>query len=170
MEHVYIQSGQIDNGNTIALAIFNSILSLLTESGGSVMNWDGTQECYGYNQDIRHLLLPCYLESGLLYPATAITNAVVNHVLDPEAKGIFPIDLASATILMSGLAPTLIIVRVAYGKSVDSVQQQVISIHLSEEASQRRTELDTSVPQAAMDIQSNPQTSNLEGLYRGPKA
>ncbi|KAK1221600.1 hypothetical protein PQX77_015613 [Marasmius sp. AFHP31] len=71
---------------------------------------------------------------------------------------------------MSGLAPTLIFVRVAYGKSVDSVQQQMMSIHLSEEASQQRTGPGTSAPQAAMDIQSNPQTGNLKRLYGGAKA
>ncbi|KAK1217562.1 hypothetical protein PQX77_019791, partial [Marasmius sp. AFHP31] len=111
-------------------------------------------------------IVAAILESGLLYPTTAITTTVVNRILDPDAKGIVPIGLSSATILMSGLAPTLIFVRVAYGKSVDSVQQQMMSIHLSEEASQQRTGLGTSTPQAAVDIQSNPQTSNLEGLYR----
>ncbi|KAK1216492.1 hypothetical protein PQX77_020880 [Marasmius sp. AFHP31] len=70
---------------------------------------------------------------------------------------------------MSGLAPTLIFVRVAYGKSMDSVQQQMMSIHLSEEASQQRTRLGTSVPQAAVDIQSNLQISNLEDCMEQPK-
>ncbi|KAK1223126.1 hypothetical protein PQX77_014000 [Marasmius sp. AFHP31] len=70
---------------------------------------------------------------------------------------------------MSGLAPTLIIVRVAYSKSVDSIQQQMVSIHLSKEASQQRTGLGTSMPQAAVDIQSNPQTSNLEDCMEEPK-
>ncbi|KAK1229649.1 hypothetical protein PQX77_007287 [Marasmius sp. AFHP31] len=36
---------------------------------------------------------------------------------------------------MSGLAPTLMVVRVAYGKSVDSVQQMV-SIHVVERETQ----------------------------------
>ncbi|KAK1218910.1 hypothetical protein PQX77_018378 [Marasmius sp. AFHP31] len=70
---------------------------------------------------------------------------------------------------MSGLAPTLIFVRVTYGKSVDSVQQQMMSIHLSEEASRQRTGLGMSIPQAAIDIQSNAQTSNLEDCMEEPK-
>ncbi|KAK1223582.1 hypothetical protein PQX77_013541 [Marasmius sp. AFHP31] len=64
---------------------------------------------------------------------------------------------------MSGLAPTLIFVHVAYGKSVDSVQQQMMSIHLSEEASWQRTGLGTGMPQ------SNPQTSNLKDCMEEPK-
>ncbi|KAK1215057.1 hypothetical protein PQX77_022347 [Marasmius sp. AFHP31] len=170
MQHVNIQGRQIDNGNTIALAVFNGFLSLLT---GRI--WWISREVQ------RHLgvlqLQPRYkaivaaiLESGLLYPTTGIATVVVRRILDPGNTGIIPIDLAGATILMSGLAPTMIIVRVAYGKSMDSVQQQIMSIYLSEEATQQRTGLDTSTPQAAVDIQSNPQTGNLERSYRGAKA
>ncbi|KAK1230364.1 hypothetical protein PQX77_006546 [Marasmius sp. AFHP31] len=70
---------------------------------------------------------------------------------------------------MSGLAPTLIFVRVAYGQSVDSIQQQMMSIHLSEAASQQRTGLSTSAPEVAMDIQSNPHTDSLENHIEEPK-
>ena len=40
------------------------------------------------------------------------------------------------TLFMKGLAPTMIIVRVAYGKSIDSVQQ-MMSIRFVEGESQR---------------------------------
>ncbi|KAK1219520.1 hypothetical protein PQX77_017753 [Marasmius sp. AFHP31] len=62
-----------------------------------------------------------------------IASIVVRVVLDPDETGTStsPIDLTSVAYLMAGLAPTLIIVRVAYGKSVDSVQQMV-STHFSE--------------------------------------
>ncbi|KAL0060522.1 hypothetical protein AAF712_012680 [Marasmius tenuissimus] len=50
---------------------------------------------------------------------------------------------------MSGLAPTLVIVRVAYGKSVETVQQ-MMSIHFAEQAS-RETR------QPTVDICSDPQ-------------
>ncbi|KAK1230384.1 hypothetical protein PQX77_006529 [Marasmius sp. AFHP31] len=163
MGHVYAQGTQIDNGNSIALSVFNGFLSLLT--AGRI--WWISQEVGRHSGVLR--LRPRYkgivaaiLESGLLYPTTGIATAVIHPILDPRNIGVMPIDLSGATILMSGLAPTLIFVRVAYGKSVDSVQQQMMSIHLSEEASQQRTGLDTSMPQAAVDIQSNPQTGNLE--------
>ncbi|KAK1221979.1 hypothetical protein PQX77_015201 [Marasmius sp. AFHP31] len=171
LQHIFIQGVQIDAGNSIAIAVFNSFLSLLT--AGRI--WWISQEVGRHSgvlqlQPRHKAIVTAILESGLLYPATAIATVVVNRVLDPEVTGITPIDLTGATILMSGLAPTLIFVRVAYGQSVDSVQQQMMSIHLSEEASWQRTGLGTSMPQAAMDIQSNPQTGNLEGSYRGTKA
>ncbi|KAK1226709.1 hypothetical protein PQX77_010305 [Marasmius sp. AFHP31] len=64
-----------------------------------------------------------------------IAGAVVVTVTDPDGQGTIPIDLGSIAILMAGLAPTLIIVRIGYRKSVDSVQQMV-SAHFAEGGSQ----------------------------------
>ncbi|KAK1220453.1 hypothetical protein PQX77_016771 [Marasmius sp. AFHP31] len=55
---------------------------------------------------------------------------------------------------MAGLAPTLIIVRVGYRKSVDSVQQMV-SIHLAEHGSQ--WEAGNRAVQTTLNIPSHPQ-------------
>ncbi|KAK1221017.1 hypothetical protein PQX77_016180 [Marasmius sp. AFHP31] len=60
---------------------------------------------------------------------------------------------------MSGLAPTLIIVRVAYGQSVDSVQQ-MMSIHFAEQASQQGTRPGTISLRGTGGIQSHPQNNN----------
>ncbi|KAK1218154.1 hypothetical protein PQX77_019174 [Marasmius sp. AFHP31] len=163
MRHVYSQGTQIDDGNSIALAVFNGFLSLL--AAGRI--WWISREVGRHSgvprlQSSHKAVVAAILESGLLYPITAIATAVVHGVVDPGHTGTIPIDLASVGFLMSGLAPTLIFVRVAYGKSVDSVQQQMTSIHLSEEASQQRAGRATSTPSATMDIQSNPQTGNLE--------
>ncbi|KAL0056947.1 hypothetical protein AAF712_016436, partial [Marasmius tenuissimus] len=56
-----------------------------------------------------------------------------------------------------GIAPTLIIVRVAYQKSVDSVQQMV-SIHFAEHESQR--EVGNRAIQTALGIHSDTQHDN----------
>ncbi|KAK1217558.1 hypothetical protein PQX77_019787 [Marasmius sp. AFHP31] len=170
LRHIHNQGRQIDDGNSIALSVFNGFLTLLT--AGRI--WWISREV-GRHSGVLQLwprhkaIVAAILESGLLYPATLITTVAVNRVLDPNQTGTVPIDFGSAAILMSGLAPTLIFVRVAYGNSVDSVQQQMMSIHLSEEASWQRTGLGTSMPQAAMDIQSNPQNSNLENCMEDPK-
>ncbi|KAL0057588.1 hypothetical protein AAF712_015766 [Marasmius tenuissimus] len=54
---------------------------------------------------------------------------------------------------MSGLAPTLIIVRVAYGKSVETVTQMV-SIQFAERETQQGPRL--SALRATVDISSSP--------------
>ncbi|KAL0069187.1 hypothetical protein AAF712_003875 [Marasmius tenuissimus] len=61
---------------------------------------------------------------------------------------------------MSGLAPTLIIVRIAYGKSVDSVQQQMLSIHFAEPGSNQGA--NPSALRATVDIRSHRQNEDLE--------
>ncbi|KAK1220848.1 hypothetical protein PQX77_016368, partial [Marasmius sp. AFHP31] len=76
------------------------------------------------------------LESGLLYPTTLIIGMVIPLILDPESHGTgILVDFSIVSTLMSGLAPTLIIVRIAYRKSVDSVDQS--SIRLAETCPQQ---------------------------------
>ncbi|KAK1218224.1 hypothetical protein PQX77_019089 [Marasmius sp. AFHP31] len=58
---------------------------------------------------------------------------------------------------MAGLAPTLIIVRIGYRKSVDSVQQMV-SAHFAEAGSQ--LEVGNRVTQTTLDIHPCPQHDN----------
>ncbi|KAJ8077845.1 hypothetical protein PM082_002285 [Marasmius tenuissimus] len=90
-------------------------------------------------------IVAAIIESGLLYPTTLIASMLITSILDPESRGTIPVDLGKVANMMSvgdsyhclepvqnilsmtsqGLAPTLIIVRVAYGKSVDSVQQMI---------------------------------------------
>ncbi|KAK1218155.1 hypothetical protein PQX77_019175 [Marasmius sp. AFHP31] len=169
MKHVNDQGAQIDNGNSIALSVFNGFVSLLTGRIWWISREVGQHSEVLWLQPRHKAIVAAILESGLLYPATTITTVVLSRVLDPDGTSIVPIDLAGTTILMSGLAPTLIFVRVAYGKSVDSVQQ-MLSIHYTGQASQQRTGLGPSAPQAAMDIQSNPQTGKLEDHTEEPKA
>ncbi|KAL0058239.1 hypothetical protein AAF712_015088 [Marasmius tenuissimus] len=73
---------------------------------------------------------------------------------NPATQGIFPVDLSAIAYLMAGLAPTLVIVRVAHGKSVDSVQQ-VMSIHFAEQASQQGTTFGLNVLRTTLDIRSH---------------
>ncbi|KAI3596772.1 hypothetical protein WG66_016449 [Moniliophthora roreri] len=60
------------------------------------------------------------LESGMLYPATLITHAVL---IENTSKIGVPIDLTPIAILMAGIAPTLINVRISSGKSVETHYQ-----------------------------------------------
>ncbi|KAL0062599.1 hypothetical protein AAF712_010533 [Marasmius tenuissimus] len=63
---------------------------------------------------------------------------------------------------MAGLAPTLIIVRVAYRRSVDSVEQ-MMSIHFAEHSSSQGTRQGPSTLQTTLDIRSQYQISALGG-------
>ncbi|KAK1220539.1 hypothetical protein PQX77_016679 [Marasmius sp. AFHP31] len=166
----YLRGAQIDDGNSIALAVFNSILSLLTAGRIWWISREVGRHLGEVQMRARHrTIVAAILESGLLYPATLITDMVISRVLDPDSIGVIPVDLASVVILMSGLAPTLIIVRVGYDKSVESVQQ-MMSTYFAEEASQRRTGLGTNAPRLIVDIRSNAQAGNLEDRTEDPKS
>ncbi|KAF9254074.1 hypothetical protein L218DRAFT_833520, partial [Marasmius fiardii PR-910] len=59
------------------------------------------------------------IESGVLYAACLVSDVALEFALDPGSNGMVPFDFGPVVTLMSGLAPTLIIVRVTHGKSVD---------------------------------------------------
>ncbi|KAL0569613.1 hypothetical protein V5O48_012353, partial [Marasmius crinis-equi] len=70
------------------------------------------------------------IESGILYAGTMVFWVVTEFTLDATGTGAdyLPFDTRVISAIMTGLAPTLIIVRVAYGKSIDSVGQMVSTI------------------------------------------
>ncbi|KAK1224367.1 hypothetical protein PQX77_012728 [Marasmius sp. AFHP31] len=144
---------KIDHGNQIAVAVFNMILSLLAAGRIWWISHEARQHMGMSTHARYHEIVTIILESGLLFPTATIAAVMVPMILDPGSQGIIPIDLGSIALLMAGLAPTLIIVRVAYRKSVDSVQQ-VVSIHLAGCESQQ--EAGNRALQTALNIHSSP--------------
>ncbi|KAJ8077910.1 hypothetical protein PM082_002351 [Marasmius tenuissimus] len=128
---IFPTAKRIDIGLLIAIATFNGFLSLLT---GVRIWWVSRQarQLMGSDVDARYkTIVAAILESGILYAAALIARTVISLALNPGVHGTIPIDLTPVVTMLSGLAPTLIIVRVAYGKSVESVQQMA-SIHFAE--------------------------------------
>ncbi|KAK1223918.1 hypothetical protein PQX77_013197 [Marasmius sp. AFHP31] len=160
MRHVYDAAEPINTGVSIANAIFNALLSLLT--AGRI--WWVSREArklMGRGVHTKYkAIVAAILESGLLYPTTLLASIVVPRVLDPRNEGLVPVDLGPIATLMSGLAPTLIIVRVAYGKPVESVQQ-MMSLRFAENGTQHGLG-NMSVLQATIDIRSRPQNEVME--------
>ncbi|KAK1229500.1 hypothetical protein PQX77_007435 [Marasmius sp. AFHP31] len=62
---------------------------------------------------------------------------------------------------MAGFAPTLVIVRVAYGKSVDSVQQ-MMSMHFAEQSSRQGHGHGVSALRTTVNISSRSQDDHIE--------
>ncbi|KAK1224581.1 hypothetical protein PQX77_012510 [Marasmius sp. AFHP31] len=100
--------------------------------------------------------------------ATAAGNAlmslltatgIIPFTLDPNTSGVMPINLSVVATLMAGLAPTLMIVRVAYGRSVDSAQT-VVSIRFAERETQLASS--TSGTRGTTDIYSGTGVRTLE--------
>ncbi|KAF9265044.1 hypothetical protein L218DRAFT_957714 [Marasmius fiardii PR-910] len=124
-DRLYNTASTIDNGRTITVAFFQVLLALLT--GGRI--WWISREArrlMGWSTNARYnSIVAIIIESGLIFAACLVAEVALVLAVDPDAHGFIPFDFGPVTVLMSGLAPTLIIVRVAYGKSVNSVQQMV---------------------------------------------
>ncbi|KAJ8073048.1 hypothetical protein PM082_019916 [Marasmius tenuissimus] len=77
------------------------------------------------------------IESGLLYASTLTIWTILVYA-DPF-KFQASVDFSIISTLMSALAPTLIIARVAQSKSVDNVEQVMSTLHFSGRQSLERS-------------------------------
>ncbi|KAG7096235.1 hypothetical protein E1B28_003684 [Marasmius oreades] len=113
----------IDSRAAIGIAVFQIILTSLT--GGCI--WWITRQarqfmrgstCTRYNN-----ITAIIVESGLLYAGSLLTSIMIQ--LGVNTNDVLPFDFSTVSLLMSGLAPTMVIAQVAYGKSVESIQQTI---------------------------------------------
>ncbi|KAK1235600.1 hypothetical protein PQX77_001165 [Marasmius sp. AFHP31] len=72
------------------------------------------------------------LESGLLYSAILVITIVLQFVTDPRGEGMVPFDLNVLSVQMAAIAPTLIIIRIAYGQAVESVQRTLSTLQFTD--------------------------------------
>ncbi|KAG7094283.1 hypothetical protein E1B28_007887 [Marasmius oreades] len=87
---------------------------------------------------------------------------------DPSARGLLPLDMGIISGLMSGLAPTLIIVRTAHGKPVDGVQQMIsISSFPVVDSGENQERSTTVTSQATIDLHLPVQPGNTAGRSEG---
>ncbi|KAG7096217.1 hypothetical protein E1B28_003669 [Marasmius oreades] len=128
--YLVFKAGSIDNGVAIGIVVFQITLTSLT--GGRIW-WITRQarQLMGGSTHTRYNdIVAIVVESGLLYAGSLLTTVLIRLVLDPQATGYLELDFAVVVILMSGLAPTMITARVAYRKSVESVQQTISTFHV----------------------------------------
>ncbi|KAG7086144.1 hypothetical protein E1B28_002103 [Marasmius oreades] len=141
--HLRLKASFIDNGAEIGIAVFQIILTFLT--GGRIwwITRQARQSIRGSTYTRYNDIVAIIVESGLLYAGSLLTAVVINLVLNPQT-GIVPFDFLLVSALMSGLAPTIVIARMAYGKSVENVQQtistsQVADVQVSQQTQQTGT-------------------------------
>jgi len=120
----------IDTAAVVVVAIANLIITLTTATRIWLITKQ-TQAVLGkqiYSRPLRQITV-IVLESGILYPLAAILAQTI--ILSSERHhGLLPFD--PTVTLMAGIAPTLIIVRAASKKSVESVHQMVSTLRFAE--------------------------------------
>ncbi|KAK1229498.1 hypothetical protein PQX77_007433, partial [Marasmius sp. AFHP31] len=166
--NVFTTGVRIGAANSIAIAVFNGLLAILT--GGRIW-WITREARRNFGPPVRaqyKAIIAAVLESGMLYSVFLIISIIVPLTVDPDANGIVPVDLIPVATLMSGLAPTLIIVRVTHGKSVESVQQ-VVSLQFARRGSRSASGSGPSALQTTMDIPSHSHDDYREAHPEGER-
>uniref|UniRef100_A0A0W0EV98 Uncharacterized protein n=1 Tax=Moniliophthora roreri TaxID=221103 RepID=A0A0W0EV98_MONRR len=98
-----------------------------------------------------------YLESGILYPIFTIANNVYNFLVDPKTSGSALFSFSVVMYQVAGIAPTLIIIQKAGGKTIEqtSMNQIVSSLHFANSADPGSGNLDTRPHVQMVDIEAS---------------
>ncbi|KAJ8075545.1 hypothetical protein PM082_021175 [Marasmius tenuissimus] len=129
---LYRESAHIGAVAAMVSTVNDTLLTLLT--AGRIW-WIARQagRLAGRNVYSKYkIIIATILETGLICSFTSLAGDVLELVLDPERKGLVPFDTSGIAFLSSGIAPTIIVVRIAYGQSVDSVQQMLSTLQFAE--------------------------------------
>ncbi|KAJ8085437.1 hypothetical protein PM082_004253 [Marasmius tenuissimus] len=114
---LFKRANNVNRGAFVAVAAFNFALTLITAGRISWLTREA-RALLGRRVDTRYKrIVAIIIESGMLYSTTLLVSVIIPFVMDSGSAGFIPVDLSALTIQLSGLAPTLIIVRVAYGEN-----------------------------------------------------
>ncbi|KAG7094136.1 hypothetical protein E1B28_007748 [Marasmius oreades] len=126
---IVLKAYSIDHDALIGIVVFQIVLALIT--GGRIwwITRQTRQMMVGSIHSRYNDIVAIIIESALLYAGILLAAVVLEDVLDPFMTGVFPFDIPVVPSLMSGLAPTMVIARIAYGKAVDNlnVDSQTVS-------------------------------------------
>ncbi|KAK1230633.1 hypothetical protein PQX77_006263 [Marasmius sp. AFHP31] len=163
---LFQKADDVNSASFIAAGAFNFVLTLLTAGriwwiSREARKLGGKPLSSRYNA-----IVAIIIESGFIYSATTLLYIILAMTIDPEAHGLMPIDLSVLSSQMAGLAPTLIIVRVAYNKSVESVQQMLSTLEFTDPSDRRQS---ASALPTTVDLRSGSPPTSSEGERSSPE-
>ncbi|ESK87006.1 hypothetical protein Moror_12006 [Moniliophthora roreri MCA 2997] len=132
-EQLFHQGDTIDTAFVLAEMGINIILTLLT--AGRIW-WISREARKHMGPAIKakyNMIVAIILESGMLYPIFLTTGVIYTSLADPDNLGSIPFSFQLVTFQFAGIAPTLIIIRAASGKTVEytSANQVMSSLHFA---------------------------------------
>ncbi|ESK87371.1 hypothetical protein Moror_11705 [Moniliophthora roreri MCA 2997] len=134
---LYLQGGTIDVAFWLAEMGVNIILTLLTASRIWWISHEAWKHMGPAIKTKYNTIVAIILESGILYPIFLTTTVIYTLLLsNPDTTGTISFSLLIVTYQVAGIAPTLIIIRAAGGKTVEhtSINQIVSSLHFADGA------------------------------------
>uniref|UniRef100_A0A0W0FWN9 Uncharacterized protein n=1 Tax=Moniliophthora roreri TaxID=221103 RepID=A0A0W0FWN9_MONRR len=130
---LYLQGNTIDTAFWLAEMGVNIILTLLTAGRIWWISQEARKHMGPAIKTKYNTIIAIILESGILYPIFLTTTAIYTLLIDPDAQNSSPFSLFIVTYQVAGIAPTLIIIRAARGKTVEhtSMNQIISSLHFA---------------------------------------
>uniref|UniRef100_A0A0W0FWL0 Uncharacterized protein n=1 Tax=Moniliophthora roreri TaxID=221103 RepID=A0A0W0FWL0_MONRR len=154
---LYHQGITIDTVFWLANMGVNVILTLLT--AGRI--WWITQEAWKQMgpaiKTKYNTIVTIILESGIIYPIFLTAATLVDQLADPKLYNSAPFSIWVVAYQVAGIAPTLIIVQAAKGKTIEhtSMTQVFSSLHFADGASPGSENLDTRSYVQTVDIETS---------------
>uniref|UniRef100_A0A0W0EYX9 Uncharacterized protein n=1 Tax=Moniliophthora roreri TaxID=221103 RepID=A0A0W0EYX9_MONRR len=133
---LYLQGDTIDTAFWLAEVGVNILLTLLTAGRIWWISQEARKHMGPAIKAKYNMIVAIILESGILYPIFLTTGVIYTFLADPDAHGLMPFNFQTVVFQIAGIAPTLIIIRAASGKTVEhtSMNQVVSSLHFADNA------------------------------------
>ncbi|KAK1220891.1 hypothetical protein PQX77_016312 [Marasmius sp. AFHP31] len=150
---IYERSIAITQVAIIITAVYSSLLTLLTAGRIWLMTRQARQITRSDVYNKHKIFVATILETGLIFSITQVVTVILHLVTDSENKGVAPFDSGTISVHMAAIAPTLIVLRIAYGQSVDSVQQMVSTVQFAERGNSNSQQHSAAVRHGTIDLQ-----------------
>ncbi|ESK87377.1 hypothetical protein Moror_11685 [Moniliophthora roreri MCA 2997] len=163
---LYFQGNIIDSAFWLANMAVNMILTLLTAGRIWWISREARKHLGPAIKTKYNTIVAIILESGILYAIFLTTTVVYELLADPEVHGLAPFSFFVIVYQVAGIAPTLIIIRAAAGKTIEqtSMNQVVSSLHFANEAGLGSGNLDTRSFVQTVDIEASSLAERTENL------
>ncbi|EEB95138.1 hypothetical protein MPER_05941 [Moniliophthora perniciosa FA553] len=106
----------------------NIILTLLTASRIWWISREARKHMGPAIKTKYNTIVVIILESGILYPIFVTTGVIFNLLADPDSYGSAPFSFSIVRSQVAGIAPTLIIIRAARGKTFEHTSMYQVDI------------------------------------------
>ncbi|ESK85685.1 hypothetical protein Moror_9912 [Moniliophthora roreri MCA 2997] len=163
---LYVQGATIDEAFWVANMGINIILTLLTAGRIWWISREARKHLGPASKIKYNMVVAVILESGIIYPIFLIAATVVDRLANPDHHNSAPFSVWNVTYQVTGIAPTLIIIRAAGGKTIEhtSMKQTLSGLHFANGAGAGSGDSDTRSRVQTVDVEANPSAERMKNL------
>ncbi|ESK87373.1 hypothetical protein Moror_11697 [Moniliophthora roreri MCA 2997] len=154
---LYLQGGKIDQAFWLANMGVNITLTLLTAGRIWWISHEAQKHLGPAIKTKYNTIVAIILESGIIYPIFLTANVINEALTNPDGTGLSIFSLWVVVYQIAGIAPTLIIIQAARGKTIEytSMGKVISSLHFADGAGPESGNLDTRSHVQMIDIEAS---------------